>query len=353
MTGEPQRAAVVFAGGEGTRLWPWSRESVPKQFLPIGSHGSLLAETVGRLSTVLPLEQIYVSTQERFRDVVVEHLPDLPPENLLLEEGRKGSAAAYVLAHAHLLRRHGNIPVLTCPADHFIGDPGPLLSGYAEMFAAAEANPQDPVVLGSPALRADPTFGYLQVAEACDERPPRVESFLEKPATDVAQGLVDSRRAFWNLAHYVAHPAAVLAAYRDRRPTITAAVEAHVEQGAGTAYPGPASRGSELLALFEHGSRPVLVVREVDWSDVGTWPRTLDVLRAEGTGSVGPVTQVDSPNTVVINEGERQIVTLGVQDVVVVAHGDAVYIMDSDALGDDGRLDAWRATLSERNEDLL
>lgn len=353
MSREPQRAAVVFAGGEGTRLWPWSRESVPKQFLPIGSHGSLLAETVGRLGTILPLEQIYVSTQARFREAVAEHLPDLPPDNLLLEEGRKGSAAAYVLAHAHVLHRHGNVPVLTCPADHFIGDSAPLLSGYAEMFAAAEAHPQDPVVLGSPAVRADSTFGYLQVAEVPEDGPVRVETFLEKPATEVAHSLVESGRAYWNLAHYVAHPAAILDAYRDRRASITATVEAHVVQGDGAPYPGPASRGSELLPLFEHGSRPVLVVRDVDWNDVGTWPRTLHVLQTAGTGSVGEVTQVDSPNTVVINEDERRIVTLGVQDVVVVAHRDAVYIMDSEALDDDGRLDAWRETLSERNEDLL
>lgn len=357
MSQPSKRAAVVFAGGEGTRLWPWSRDSVPKQFLPIASSRSLLAETVGRLSTIMPVEQIYVSTQSRFGAAVAEHLPGLPPENLILEDGRKGPATAFVLAHAYLLGRHGDIPVLTCPSDHFIGDAAPLLSAYDEMFAAAQTHHGDLVALGSRAERADPTFGYFQVADSGagsgGDDPPRAETFLEKPAEDVAEDLVGSRRAYWNLAHYVAHPATVVAAYRDRRPTITSAVERHLDAASGTAYSGPPSTGSELVPLLEHGCQPLLVVREIDWRDVGTWPRTLHVLQTQGTGAVGRVTQLDSTNTVVINEGERRVVTLGAKDVVVVAHDDAVYIMDIDALADEERVDGWRSILSERNEELL
>lgn len=352
----PERAAVVFAGGEGTRLWPWSREAVPKQFLPIASPRSLLAETVGRLSTIMPLERIYVSTQLRFADAVAEHLPGLPPENLILEDGRKGSATAFVLAHAYVLGRHGDIPVLTCPSDHYIGDADPLLSAYEEMFAAAQAHHDDLVALGSPPQRADPTFGYFQVAEtaeAPDGGQLRAATFLEKPTVDVAEDLVSSGRAYWNLAHYVAHPVSVIAAYRDQRPTITAAVESHLEDGSGTAYPGPSSTGSELVPLLDHGWEPLLVVREIDWRDVGTWPRTLSVLQAQSASSVGRVTQLDSTNTLVINEGERRVVNLGVWDVVVVAHEDAIYIMDIDALADEERIDGWRSALSERNEELL
>lgn len=347
---------MVFAGGEGTRLWPWSRGSVPKQFLPIASSRSLLAETVGRLSSLMPPEHIYVSTQSRLGDAVAAHLPELPPENLILEDGRKGPATAFVLAHAYLLGRHGDIPVLTCPSDHFIGDADPLLSAYEEMLAAAQAHPDDLVALGSRAHRADPTFGYLQAAETADAPaagPLRAETFLEKPAVDVAEHLVDSGRAYWNLAHYVAHPAGVLSAYRAQRPTLAAAVERHLGAGSGTPYSGPSSTGSELVPLLEHGCRPLLVVREIDWRDVGTWPRTLHVLQTQGASSLGRVTQLDSTNTLVINEGERRVVTLGARDVVVVANEDAVYVMDIEALADEERVDGWRTTLSARNEELL
>lgn len=347
-----RRAAVVFAGGQGTRLWPLSRDSRPKQFQAMTGSAPLLTMTIDRLKEVVPAERIYISTIARFREAALECRSGIPEENLILEAVGKGPSTAFALAHAHVAQRHGDVSVITCPSDHMIDDEAALTTAYSDMFAIAEES-HHPVVLAARPLSPDPGFGYYQTDPVAEGEPLRAHSMLEKPSSEVAAAMIAEGNVWWNTANYVIRTSTVLEGYRARRAYAMTSIDRHLRDPDPEGYAGVAAEGHELTPMFEAGLRPHVLVREFGWRDVGTWPRLEEILTTQSTSAIGAATSIDSQDVLTASLDGRQIITLGVEGLLVVTHKDAVYVIDKERAWDKVELDRWRSLLAGGREGVL
>jgi mannose-1-phosphate guanylyltransferase len=345
--------AVVFAGGQGTRLWPLSRQRTPKQFQPIAHDVSLVAAAIERLRKLIPADRILVSTSAEFADAARRSLGDVPEENLVLEEGRKGSVAAFALALAIVHERYGDAPMFTCASDHVIQGETAFQNAVAEMLDLVTDDAGLLVALGAVPSRPDSTLGYLRTDSRADRGPVEVLELVEKPHPAVAADLIAHGSVYWNTACYALRAGTGLAAYRVRRPEVMRAAEEHVRSGTTAAYDGPTSPGQELYPFFEDGLRTLVVSREFGWNDVGTWPRLESVLGTELVPDLGPAVMCDAPDVVVASMDGRPVVALGVRGLVIVTHEDAVYVLDKQKAGDVVALEQLRTMLGDTRKDLL
>lgn len=346
--------AVVFAGGQGTRLWPLSRDRRPKQFQAITGDAPLLSVTIDRLKELVPAERIYISTAWQFREAALECRSGVPEQNLILEQEGKGPSTAFALAHAHVHRAHGNQPVLSCPSDHMVDDEPALIAAFTQMLRLAEESPEVPVLLAAEPTRPDTGLGYFRTEVQPGSDMLRATSMVEKPTVEQATELIETGTSYWNTASYVVHPESVLSSYRARRPYVMSSIDRYVRSPGSKGYGGPASTGHELAPLFDAGLRPSIVVSDFGWNDVGTWPRIEDLLRSQLVDSIGSSVSVDSQDVLTVSLDGRPVVALGVEGLLVVSHDDAVYVIDKRRVGERAELDRWRSSLAgSAREDLL
>ncbi len=345
--------AVVFAGGHGTRLWPLSRADAPKQFQRLAYDISMTTATIDRLKQLLPPDRIFVSTSVEYVAAATKCLGDVPAENLIVERGGKGPATALALSLATVRHRFGDAPLFTCPSDHLIEDGEALVAAIAEMFDQVDKTPEAVVLLGAVPTHPDPNLGYMRAHRKVGDTVYEVVQQIEKPDRAVAAELIAEGSVFWNTMCYALDSKHALDVYRRRRPEVTAAVEDYIASGSNQGYDGPPAQGLELEPFFEDGMKPLLVTRELGWNDIGTWPRLESHLNAPGVPALGPAVSVESSDVVVASMDGRPVVVLGVKNLVIVTHEDAVYVLDKEKAGDIVALEQLRALLGEARKDLL
>src|SRR5574344_1921250 len=212
---------IIMAGGIGSRFWPISRASKPKQFLDFTSEGkSFLRFTFDRMKVILPEENIIVVTLERYKTLVMMELPELKEENLLLEPYNRNTAPCIYYATRVLLKRDPRAVTVVTPSEHVINNH----AAYNETLknALAYAAGSDTLIsLGIVPTRPDPNFGYIQMAgPAEDGRPVKVKTFTEKPDIELAKVFVDSGEFLWNSGIFMWRAEAIINAFHDHCPDI-------------------------------------------------------------------------------------------------------------------------------------
>src|SRR6476660_2529084 len=172
--------AVILAGGQGSRLWPISRDRAPKQFQPVVRDRPLLTGTIERLSEIVDPSRIHVSTRARFAEAARATLGPVPPENLILEEDAAGPATAFALSIATLAEKYGNVPALIAPSDHLITEDEAFNQASRDMLGQLDSSPESMVVLGARPTGFDGSLGYIHTQG--EGGPVEViTSFYEKP----------------------------------------------------------------------------------------------------------------------------------------------------------------------------
>ena len=195
---------VIMAGGLGTRFWPVSRDSKPKQFLKFTKSGkSFLRLAWERVLNIVPQENIIVVSLERYRDMVLAEVPEIEERNLLMEPCNRNTASCIAFACYSILKRDPAAVVLTMPSDQVIDGPelfrDTVLSGleYAAMHDVL-------LTLGVLPRRADPNFGYIQTAEPLKNGlPVKIKTFTEKPSKELAQVFLESGEFLWNSGIFI------------------------------------------------------------------------------------------------------------------------------------------------------
>jgi len=331
--------AVVLAGGQGTRLWPRSRQVRPKQFADIAGNGrTMLQETVDRLQPLIPLARVVVICGERYAPLVRDQLPELQPANVLVEPSGRNTAPAIGLALVHLAHRDPEAIMAVLPADHLMAD----AAGFrgALQTAAGLASRNYLVTLGITPDGPHTGYGYIQRADPVPTVDGAVaytvKRFLEKPDENTARRLVREGTYFWNGGIFVCKLSAMRAEMARQMPQLDAVLnELDAELGTPAeaevlerVWP-QAPRVSIDYGVMEHAERVAVVPIDVGWNDVGDWSALRQVLPADGKGNivvVGDHLGVGTSDTLVYGGTDRLIVTIGVKDLIVVDTGDVLLI---------------------------
>jgi mannose-1-phosphate guanylyltransferase len=337
--------AVIMAGGGGTRLWPLSRRNKPKQMLPLlEEHYTLFQTTVNRLGGLLTPDRIYVVTVAEQADGLRQQAPEIPAENFLIEPAPRGTACVVGLAAQVLRERDPEAVMAVLPADHFIRNRD--LFHLLIRVAVDVAEKGYLVTLGITPTYAATGYGYIQRGDAIPERVIypvyRVLKFKEKPNESQAREMLSAGDHSWNSGMFVWRADSILAEIGRQLPKLTATLE---EIAAGTT----SARREEILqrvwldldtvtvdyGVMENADRvAVLPAGGLEWSDVGSWDSLFDVLLPDKNGNIvfaGNHIGEDTNHSLVYgNNGDRLIVTIGVDDLIVVDTGDVLLVCHKD-----------------------
>ena len=337
------RWAAVLAGGMGTRFWPLSTPTMPKQFLPLAGDAPLLVDAVRRLAGLVPAERTLVITGGALADATRRLLPELPAGNVLAEPRAASTAPALTWASAVVAARDPSAVLLSLHADWWVGDADAFRRTAARALDVAEA--QDVLVtVGIVPTRPDVGYGYIEKGDSLGDDLWAVARFTEKPDEARAANLV-SAGALWNSG---------LFAWTARR--FFAETEAHapelarhlplLRQGDIAGFFSAVTPIAVDLSHFERSRRVVVVAGRFPWDDVGTWAALARVRRPDAAGNVvvGEAFVRDSADTVAWSE-DGPVVVDGVRGLVVVRAGGRVLVTTRERAG---RLKELLETLPER-----
>lgn len=331
---------VVLAGGSGTRLWPLSRESLPKQFLPLVSRDSLFQQTLLRARALhgFRVERPIIVANAAHRDLVLSQsrAVEVEPECVVLEPGGRNTAPAVALA-ALLARRTADADplLLVMPADHVIGDTAAFAAAVrVGETAAAEGRL---VTFGVVPERPEVGYGYIQRGEVQAEWA-EVRRFVEKPNLATAESYLHSGDYLWNSGIFLFSAGRVIEELTAHAAPIVegcerALAEADVRSGRvelGAAFLAVPSISIDY-AVMEKTSHGAVVPMSVGWSDVGSWSALHDIAQhdEQRNSTRGDVLLESCTNTFVV-AGKRLVAAIGVDDLVIVETDDAVLVMRRD-----------------------
>lgn len=330
--------SVIMAGGRGTRFWPASRESRPKQFLAVGGEDSLLRLTGKRLLPLSGEERTWVVTNAAHVDLAGEHLPELPAARIVGEPAGRNTAPCIGLAAALVLRDDPNGILLVAPADHWIGDEEEFRRAVRVAADVAERE-RALVTFGVRPTSPDTGYGYIEAGDAVSDEVFRVAHFREKPDLPTAQRFLASGRHYWNAGIFVWRADVFLDELAKHHPDMAAGcreIAAAEDFGArlDAVYPELTSISVDY-AVLEKASRVFMLAAAFPWSDVGTWDALAEVLPANGDGNVteGDALTVDSSGCLV-RSGSRFTAVVGAKDLLVVDMPDALLVCPKDRAQD-------------------
>ncbi len=341
------RYAVIMAGGAGTRLWPMSTEAMPKQLIPFIEGRSLLEIAADRLEGLVPGDNQFVCTNERFRDAIRDSMPQFGDEQIIGEPEGRDTLAAVGLPAAILHRRDPDAVVGVFTADHLIEPIEVFQQRVRVGFDLAEKMPETLVTFGIQPSYPATGYGYIRLGAPMQQflGVHRVLTFREKPDPDTARAYLDSGEYLWNSGMFVWRAFTLLECIRQYQPEVHAALmkvaDAWDTPGRqrvlNEVYP-TIKKISVDYAVMEPAARDkgvnVATVRmSLTWLDVGGWPAFAKTADANGNRLAARyVIAVDSKDNLVVSEDDRHMIALlGVNDLIVVRSGGATLICHKSA----------------------
>ena len=343
--------AVILAGGQGTRFWPLSRQSRPKQFLSIVGRHSLLQQTVKRLEGWILRHNILIVTYEKQMRAVRKQLPQLARRQILSEPVQRNTAAAIALAAHELIRKNPQAIMVVLPSDHLIGK----VTAFHQAIRAAcrvAATEGNSVLLGIPPSYPETGFGYLKLSRSGGSPYGKnvrvVERFTEKPDLKTAKRFLASGRYAWNAGMFVWRASTFLENLAKFLPAT-----AHALRRIDDQWGKPAGR--KLLAriyprlkkisvdygVMEKAPRVFAVPHDLDWSDMGSWAAAYEIQPKDRQGNAFPASHLSLDswgNYISLSIKGKFVATIGVKDLIVVDTPDALLICRRDRSQDVGKI---------------
>jgi mannose-1-phosphate guanylyltransferase len=335
--------AVIMAGGGGTRLWPISRRKHPKHILPLLGKRTLFQITLDRLDGFIPLQQIYVVTTSEQEQELISQAPDLPVENFLIEPMPRGTASVVGLAAAILTKRDPQAVMLVLPADHFIRN----RELFQNMLRVADqvARKDYLVTLGITPTFPATGFGYIQqeapLPEGFEFPVYRVLRFTEKPDEATAMAMLAAGGHSWNSGMFIWRVDRILEEFSRQMPDLKGALDRILaawgtsSQKMTLAIEWQKLRSETIdYGIMEHANNVVVLpAAGLDWSDVGSWDSLFDVLQPDAGGNVTVKCEhmpIETHNSLIYSSGKKLIVTIGVEDLIVIDSEDALLVCHRD-----------------------
>lgn len=331
--------ALILAGGSGTRFWPLSRNSKPKQLLDLFGTGTLLEQTIQRLDGLVPPENILILTNDLQADAVRAIATTLPAENIIAEPAKRDTAPAVALGIGIVAARNPEATMMVLPSDQLTRDTAAWQAVMHDALATAEST-HGLVTIGIRPTWPCPSYGYIERGERAHipgldvtHAPFEVQRFREKPDAELAATFLEQGGFTWNAGIFVWSITNVVAQLAEHVPQLADFVSEirHASDIPATI----AAQFPELTpisidyALMEKADRVLNIEATFDWDDVGSWISIAKYLEgdADANRANHPPTSLDSENNIIFNArpGTR-IALLGVDDLIVVQTEDALLI---------------------------
>lgn len=339
------RYAVIMAGGGGTRLWPVSRKEKPKQLIPLLGEETLFQSTVKRLQGLFPPERIFVVTVDEQAQEMMQQQPEIPAENYILEPAPRGTASVVGLAAMTLKKRDPQASIAVLSSDHFIRNVD--LFHYLLKASFDVAADGYLVVLGITPTNPSTAYGYIQQGDPLngEYKYPvyQVKRFKEKPNEETAQQLLRTNDHSWNGGMFIWQADSILAEIQKQMPDLHSALERMGSHWGKQTYQNALHENwlnlkTETVdyGIMEKAERvAVLPAGGLGWSDVGMWSSLFEVLLPDMNGNIATNMNLhlshETHNTMIYGGGsERLIVTIGVDDTVIVDTPDILLVCKTD-----------------------
>lgn len=273
-----------MSGGIGSRFWPFSREARPKQFLDFfGTGRSLLQMTVDRFKKIIPIENIFIVTNESYAEVTMQEVPELKPSQILLEPLRRNTAPCIAYACYHIQALNPNANIVVAPSDHLIMREDEFASVLHAALGFVDQN-DILLTLGIKPNRPETGYGYIQIDEEKVGEINKVKVFTEKPNLELAKVFYESGEFLWNSGMFIWNVRTIIQSFHDNMPDVAAIFD----QGLGL-YNTPKEQYfidkeyafcpniSIDYGIMEKASNACVLMADLGWSDLGTWGSLYDI----------------------------------------------------------------------------
>ena len=326
---------LIMAGGVGSRFWPKSRNSFPKQFVDIlGTGKSLLQYTFERFEKICLIDNIFILTNSQYKDIVQEQLPNIPISNILLEPSRNNTAPCLAYASYKIMKINPEASIVVAPSDHLILKEEYFLDKIKKALELSKTN-DSIITLGITPTRADTGYGYIKYYESNSEVC-KVESFLEKPRLQKAKEYIQSGSYLWNAGIFIWSAKTIQEAFKKH------ALEIHNLFINGMNFYNTIDEitfiNSEYqkspnisidYAILEKANNIYTIPADIGWSDLGTWAslhETLDKDENNNSSTSDSVEFIETENCLVDIEDGKVAVVNGLQDYIIVSEKDVLLI---------------------------
>ena len=338
---------VLLAGGSGTRLWPLSRKTYPKQFSELIGTTSLFQKSASRLRTskIAGFADPMVVTNSDYRFIITEQLQTIgvDPGPILIEPAAKNTAPAILAAIIYAEKKSANSVFLVAPADHVIPDTQAFHAAVAMGLREVEAG--NIVTFGVTPTRAETGYGYLELISKADIQPVKLKRFIEKPNLNLALDMLDNENYLWNAGIFLFRGRDMIDAFTRYAPALVKTIESAVDNGKPDL--GFFRLDSESwmecqdisidYAVMEQAKNLVAIPFSAGWSDLGSWDAVWQELGPNQNGVVQSENaySIDCKDVLLRSENESQkLVGFGLENIVAVAMPDAVLVANKDRVGE-------------------
>ncbi|MDR1723303.1 MAG: mannose-1-phosphate guanylyltransferase [Tannerella sp.] len=334
------RYCVIMGGGIGSRFWPFSRESYPKQFLDFFGVGrSLLQLTVDRFTKIVATENIYIVTNAKYVDLVREQLPQLNDSQILLEPTRRNTAPCIAYAAYHIKARDPNANIVVAPSDHLILKENEFLTSIEEGFEFVNDN-DALMTLGIKPSRPETGYGYIQRNDDTIDKTGKmwkVKTFTEKPNLELAKVFMESGEFFWNSGIFLWNVNAIMNAIHKFLPEISARFDLGIDKFAtadeqdfiNTNYPYCPNISIDY-GIMEKADNVYMQCVDFGWADLGTWGSLYDIANKDNADNAALKTQAlfyeSKGNIVALGDRSRLAVIQGLKDYIIAESGNVLLI---------------------------
>lgn len=338
--------AVIMAGGSGTRLWPLSRQKKPKQLHAFIGDKSLIRETFERLLPQFAVDNIFISTTTEYAPEIQKHLPELPPQNFIIEPYPMNTAAACGLATKIIDKKEKNATVVFLPSDHTIADSAKFLQILEFADNLSDKYPKHILTIGINPTKPDTGLGYIrmdsQIEKSDGLRAFSVKKFIEKPNLEKAKEYVASWEYLWNAGIFMWKTDHMIDLLAKNMPSTNEVLDKIVASWGTPDFKKTLEENYKKVentsidyGVMEKSSDILVIPGDFGWSDVGSWGSLLEVLTDQYKTdliSKGNHIGIDDSNCLVM-ANEKLIATVGLKDIVIIDTPEAMLICNSKQSG--------------------
>lgn len=326
--------ALIMAGGKGTRFWPKSTEEKPKQFISLIEERTMIQLTVDRMKKMLPVENIFIATGEKYIDLVKEQLPELPEENIILEPVGRNTAPCILLACLYIKQIYENSNIIVLPSDHLIKDEDNFIKKIKEANEFVLNNKEAIITIGITPNRPETGYGYIKIDNKnINNEIIKVERFVEKPDYETAKKYLEAKEYLWNAGMFIFNTNYMLEELKtnfnntykilEKLPKIE---NENYKKVLNEIYPYCESISIDY-AVMEKSKNIYVIPSDFGWDDIGNWDSIERYIKSDKNSNTGKgnVEFSDSRNCVVYGDNKK-IILIDVEDLFVIEGNDTIII---------------------------